>query len=134
MEFKGMGDMMAGSNFKAQLEALRPQMAAAAQKIYDEWEQGEDDGGGGICDEIEHEISGIIASNVESEVIQGGQDGDDHAWTIAYLGKEVYGIDIAPMLYERGGGYSWTKVPGVTFDADDVEIFPLDLDPSEFEK
>jgi GNAT superfamily N-acetyltransferase/2'-5' RNA ligase len=131
-------------SLEAQLAALRPQMAAAAQEIYDAWDQGgyrSSEGGdiefgeGGICDSIAREIGGIIASKIRNvEVTDGGQDGDDHAWTVAYRGKEVYGIDIPHTLYERGGGYSWTKVPGVTFGADDVEIFPMDVDPSEFAK
>jgi 2'-5' RNA ligase/GNAT superfamily N-acetyltransferase len=131
-------------SLQAQLMALRPQMAQVAQGIYDDWDSGgyrSSEGGdiefgeGGICDSIAREIGGIIASKIRDvEVTDGGQDGDDHAWTIAYRGKEVYGIDIPHTLYERGGGYSWTKVPGVTFSADDVEIFPLDVDPSEFAK
>lgn len=115
--------------FYQALKALTPQMAAAAQKIYDEWEQGDEDddfGGGGICDAIAQEISSIIVGNIaDVELIDGGQDGDDHAWVIAGLDGKAYGVDIAPGVYETGSGYSWTKRPGVTFDASDVDIFAI---------
>jgi GNAT superfamily N-acetyltransferase len=127
------------SPFKQSLLQLRPQMAAAAQKVYDEWvpnDEGEDDtfGGGGICDQISEAIQGVIVSNMEADIAEGGQDGDDHAWTIAYSQTETYSVDIHPYVYERGGGYSWTKVPGVRFDADDVEIFPVDVSAEDLNK
>jgi ribosomal protein S18 acetylase RimI-like enzyme len=115
--------------FYPALKALTPQMAEAAQKIYDSWEQGEEDddlGGGGICDEIAGAIAGIIVGNItDSDTVDGGQDGDDHAWVIAGLNGKAYGVDIPPGVYETGGGYSWTKRPLVTFDASDVDIFPI---------
>src|SRR5262245_59413971 len=85
-------------------------------------------GGGGICDRISDEISGVIVSSLDDvNVTDGGADGDDHSWTIAYRGGEAYGVDIAPSVYERGGGYSWTKVPDVTFDSSDIDIWKVPL-------
>ena len=117
-----------------QLQALRPQMAAAAQGIYDGWIQDEDDefNGGGICGAIAEAIQGIIVSSIgQVAVSEGGQDGDDHAWTIAHTDTEVYGVDISPSVYERGGGYSWTKIDDVQFEPRDVEVFAIDINPSE---
>ncbi len=118
-----------------ELFALRPQMAAAAQKVYDEnvsANADDSDDEHGICDEIAREIAGVIVSNIDSvEVDDGGQEGDDHAWVIAYRGKEVYGIDIPYHVYETGGGYSWELKVGVRFEPDQVSIFPLDIDVAD---
>jgi hypothetical protein len=114
------------------LEALRPEMAAAAQTIYDDWEQDEegedcDLGTGGICDEIALALADVIGQAIpDAEVADGGQDGDDHAWIEVMRGRESYGVDIPAGVYERGGGYCWRRVPGVRFGADDVQIFALD--------
>lgn len=138
---KKIGAAAPPSTFKQALIKLRPQMAAAAQNVYDEWEPDEegDDvfGGGGICDAISGAIAGVIVSHMDANTAEGGQDGDDHAWTIAYSpteASEVYGVDIHPYVYERGSGYSWTKIPGVRFDADDVEIFPVDVSAEDLNK
>ena len=108
------------------LMSLRPQMAQAAQKVYDSWE-GEDDeelGSGGICDEIAQEIAHVIVSKIAGvDIEDGGWDGDDHAWSIVSLGHERYGADIPPHVYEYGGGYHWTKRTNVHFSPHDVEIF-----------
>lgn len=125
------------SNLYRQLMALRPLMAQAAQKVYDAWDQGEDCdyGEGGICDEIASEISGIIVSHIRDvNTTDGGQDGDDHAWTVVYNQTESYGVDIPPQVYETGSGYCWHKIPDVTFEPNDVEIWNLGIHPREFEQ
>ncbi len=115
------------------LQALAPAIATAAQTVYDSWTQDEDDDfGGGICDAIASEIQGIIVSNIpDVNVTDGGHEGDDHAWSIAYTNSEVYGVDITPSVYETGGGYNWTKREGVTIDPTDVDIWPIDVKPSD---
>jgi hypothetical protein len=121
------------------IKALRPQMAIAAQEIYNEWEQDEegiDDilGGGGICSEISKEIESIVVENIPGiETIEGGQDGDDHSWIIVYNENEAVGVDIPFSLYESGGGYSWKKKMEVNFKPENVEIFPLDRKEFQFE-
>lgn len=104
-----------------QLEALKPQMAASAQKIYNEWD-GEE---GGICDEIAQAIIEIVSMNFDVDVGLGGWEGDDHAFVVVRDQDEeaVYGIDIPCHIYERGGGYSWEKIGEVQFSEDDVAIW-----------
>ena len=119
------------------LNTVRPNIARHIQKIYDEWNQnaeGEDEeyGTGGICDAISEEIIDLVISAQPFPLTahEGGQEGDDHSWIIVYTDTEVYGVDIPSHVYERGGGYSWKKIPNVTFDASDVNVFKLDIDPS----
>lgn len=107
---------------------LRPQLAAAAQTVYDSWEP-EDEynefGSGGICDAIANSF-GDILSHHGIDYTEGGHDGDDHAYLIAYNDKEAYVIDIPYSTYETGGGYSWSKVNDVQFSPDDVTIAEVD--------
>lgn len=102
-----------------QLVAIRPAIATAAQAIYDEWDQSEDDFG--ICDQIADAI-GTILNEAGIDNTYGGHDGDDHAYIIAYNESESYVIDIPYNTYEIGSGYSWKKIPDVTFDQNDVVI------------
>lgn len=114
-----------------ELFQLRPQMASAAQTIYDSWTQDENGfdeevGAGGICDQISEEIGGVIGlAGIDCEFEEAGQDGDDHSALIVSRGAERYIVDIPYHLYETGGGYSWKKIPGVQFSPDSVEIFKV---------
>jgi hypothetical protein len=114
----------------SKLKSLRPQMISAAQAEYDAWTGDGDDpelGSGGPCDRIANAIGDVLAqAGIDST--DGGQDGDDHAFLIAYDEKDAYVVDIPPGVYERGGGYNWKKIPDVTFEVDDIvlEKFPRD--------
>jgi hypothetical protein len=114
---------------KQQLRDLRGQMVTAAQEVYDEWEQGdqgidEEFGAGGICDAISQAIAGVIAENIDGvELADGGQEGDDHVYSIAYNEDEAYGVDIPSSTYETGGGYTWRKIEDVNFTPQDIDIF-----------
>jgi hypothetical protein len=112
------------------LEALRPQFAAAAQQVYDQWVQDEYDdlNGGGICQDVAEAIAGVIHQHipqVEAGTISASC-GEQHVWVILHNDHEGFSIDVPYHLYEKGGGYSWTKIPGVVFDARDIEIYPMD--------
>lgn len=124
------------------LDALKPRFAAAAQAVYDEWEQDEEGyseeyGGGGICDAISAEMSGVVSEGTfagEVTTHDGAAPGDDHAW-MAVVDREtgeVWGVDIPANVYETGGGYSWTKKPGVTILPEHVEVWKLDVSADEF--
>lgn len=112
-----------------QLMSLRPRMAFAAQKVYNNWEQDENGmdfelGGGGICDQVSQAIADVVVSSIRNaETTEGGQPGDDHSWLIVYNQQEAYGVDIPCHIYERGGGYSWQKTQGVHFSPDDISIW-----------
>jgi hypothetical protein len=103
---------------------LRPHIAAAAQAVYDSWkpnDEYDDFAGGGICDAISAAIvEMLMKANID--VTEGGHDGDDHAYTIAYNDEECYVVDIPYDLYEMGGGYNWQKIDGVQFNAADVHV------------
>jgi hypothetical protein len=122
---------------KMELQQLRRKMAAAAQKVYDRWEQDEEGhdeefGTGGICDEIATAISNVIQDQaIGADIFEGGHEGDDHNWVIVQDGDEAYGVDIPPAIYEYGGGYNWTKREDVTFEPSHVVIFPVPLQAPE---
>lgn len=120
------------SQLQTQILSLRPKMVQAAQAEYNAWNQNEegvdmDLGGGGICDRISNAISGVL-SEAGIDTTDGGQDGDDHAYTIAYNDTEAYGVDIDQHTYEKGGGFNWTKIPGVVFTPNNIEVWPIDRD------
>lgn len=114
------------------LDQLRPELAAAAQEVLDEWVQDEegfdeDLGGGGPCDRVSEAMSGVIGNALDGiEILDGGQDGDDHAWLIVVSDSEAAGVDIPPNVYETGGGYNWKKIPDAQVDSSDVAIWKID--------
>lgn len=87
---------------------------------------GQDEDYGGICDEIALEIGGILSS-AGINTVDGGHDGDDHAFIVAYNDNEAFIVDIPYNLYETGGGYNWKKIHGVQFIEDDVVISPISM-------
>jgi hypothetical protein len=105
---------------------LRPYFAQVAQQVYDSWQpdpvEGDPEiGAGGICDQISEAINEVLAA-ADIDTTSGGQDGDDHAYIIAYDDNEAYAVDIPFSLYETGGGYNWTKIENVSFTEDDIQI------------
>jgi hypothetical protein len=129
-----------GLSLKQQLEDLKGFIIRDAQEIYDTWDQDGDGidatyGSGGICDEISEAISVIVSSSIgDIETMEGGQDGDDHAYLVVYNDKEAYEIDIPYHIYETGGGYSWKKIPDVVFHEGMVEIHPIEIDRSSMQE
>ena len=113
-----------------ELETLRPQMATAAQQVYDDWnpdKEGLDPvyGEGGPCDEITAALAGVIAGATDVHLDDGGHEGDDHAFLLASRAGERYWVDIPPRVYEEGGGYSWQKIPGIQIKPEDIIIEPI---------
>jgi hypothetical protein len=120
----------ASSNLKHQLLSLRGEMAAAAQTVLDAWEQDEEGydeefGSGGACDAIQRAMSDVL-SKLDVSITEGGQPGDDHAYLIVYNDNEAYEVDIPPHVYERGGGYSWKKIPNVQLTPEHVVVQEID--------
>lgn len=114
------------------LLGLRPQLAVAAQRAYDAWDADDEFceiGDGGICDIVADGMGSVVANALgDVEIFDGGQDGADHAWivVVAVDRSEAYEVDVPPGVYERGGGYRWKKIPGVTIGAEDVIVEPID--------
>jgi len=110
-----------------------PALAAAAQKVYDDWDEDPDCyAGGGICHIIADEIaSKLIDEGVEATTVSQ-QIGEQHVYVVAKLKDGVYSIDIPPSTYETGGGYTWQKTKGVQFTKDDILIDKIDGDPRAF--
>ena len=116
------------NNLLSQLLQLRPQMAYAAQKIYDLWEPNDEYdefNGGGCCDAIASAINDILTVN-DINTTEGGHEGDDHSYIIAYNETESYIVDVPYNLYEYGGGYSWNKIENVKFNPNDISIAKID--------
>jgi hypothetical protein len=127
------------SKKKSDILSLRPQMAQAAQKVYDEWDQSGEEGDvelgfGGICQDIAEAIvevldhHGIEAGSVSQSI------GEQHVYAIAQVEEGVFEVDISPYTYERGAGYTWKKKPNVKFAPDDIAVSLIDKDPKKFEE
>jgi hypothetical protein len=116
------------------LEALRSELAQAAQAVVDEWTQDEEGfdeelGVGGACDQVSEAILSVLAEKLEGvEFTEGGQPGDDHAYTIVYDEDEAFAVDIPPSVYETGGGYSWKKRKDAKIEPDDVMFSEVERD------
>jgi hypothetical protein len=143
-------------DFKAQLNALKPKLAQAAQQVYDKWDASDEVDGdfnvgfGGIChliadamaEVIEESIPGaatttlshdsmvhvsVVAWDEATEETQEDDDPDEPRWI------DLYHVDINPYLYETGGGYNWQKIPDVQFDASFISISRDRVSPEDLE-
>jgi hypothetical protein len=117
------------------IERLRPRLAAAADAVVQAWEQDPEEGDpelgwGGPCDRVNEALQGVLAEGLEgssAEIEDGGQDGDDHAWTlVTFPDGAVVQVDVPARVYETGGGYVWTKRPNAKVRPEDVSIALLD--------
>lgn len=113
---------------------IRARLAAAAQQVYNDWEQDDDDelNGGGICDLVAGAMAEVLEQSGCSTGLVSAQVGEQHVFVVARTADGVYEVDIPYYLYERGGGYQWTKLPGVSFEESDIVIRRLSNDPRDF--
>lgn len=124
------------------IRALTPALAEAAQAVYDAWEVGEDGldperGAGGICDLVADAFVAVLGeAGVEGVLTLQAGCGENHVFAVALLESGVFTVDISPYRYEWGGGYAWTKIPGVRFEAGDVAIDRIEgpMSLEEFEE
>lgn len=116
----------------AAVRRLAPGLAAAAQGVYDAWDQdasGIDPelGGGGICDRIADAFLPLLSdAGVESLGTIQASCGENHIYVIALLSNGVFTVDIPPGHYEHGSGYAWTKRPGIVLGPGDIRIDRVD--------
>lgn len=126
----GMGDI-------GGVELPLAKIAAAAQEVYDAWEQDADGvdeefGVGGICDVVADAVAGVL-SQAGIEASTRHYFNDNHTVVIAQLPSGIYEVDIPLHLYERGSWYRYTKIPGVKFTPEHVTVVQLDPDPSNYD-
>lgn len=121
---------------KADIERLRPQLAQAAQKIYDDWNDDYKEviGEGGICQDIADAMAEVLNEHgIEAGPVSASV-GEQHVYVVARVIEGVFEVDISPYKYERGSGYRWTKIPNVKFHASDVSISMIYDDPKKYEE
>lgn len=126
----------------AELKTLAPDLIRAAQEVYDSWEKdehgnvwcGSQEGGGGICHLIADAILDVLASH--------GFECGSQSWDMSYgphvsalvkIEEGVYNVDINPFTYEKGGGYSYEKIPDIKFEVEDLDVYKVSSDPEDFE-
>ena len=115
---------------------LAPRLAAVAQEVYDAWDQNPETdelNGGGICHLIAEKMANILGE-ADVPVSTVSSNHEQHVYCIGQFQDGVYEIDIHHSVYERGGGFTWTKLPDVTFDPSDVTIYRLSDDPADIEQ
>jgi hypothetical protein len=126
MRFKQFLEQSKTGELYAQLIKLRSSFALAAQQVYDDWVQDQDDdlNGGGICQDIADAISTVISQNIQSADtgVVSSACGEQHVWCMVRNDQEAYEVDIPYHTYETGGGYSWKKIPNVRFNPSDISI------------
>jgi hypothetical protein len=119
---------------KAITPDVMKKLVAAAQKIYDEWDQTPETdelNGGGICHLIADELAGILSSHgVECQTVSSNYE--QHVYLVARFREGIYLIDIPYDYYERGAAFTWTKLPNIVFDDSHVVIRRLDADHRKF--
>lgn len=120
------------SPFLKKLHSLKPHLAEAAQREYDQWDASDpefgdpDNGFGGICHDIADKMGDVLNEHGIDVHIADSSGGEQHVWPIAYNDHEAYHVDIAPHHYETGGGYNWQKIPGVKFNSNHISIDPAE--------
>ena len=117
------------------ISTLKPQLAQAAQSIYDAWEQDEEGfaemyGGGGICDDIAKIMCDVIDKNTSFGSFYLYNEYDYHTSIYVYDNgtKECCNVDISPYYYEEGAAYTWKKIPEVEFISSMVSIRRVDYE------
>jgi hypothetical protein len=111
----------------------------AAQKEYDEWDASDEEDGdpevgfGGICHLIADAMADILNGKGFEVATVSATSGDQHVWVVGKFVEGVYSIDISPYTYEKGAGYTWSKIPNVRLTESDLEVIRLDVDPDAFE-
>jgi hypothetical protein len=118
-----------------EVKKLIPDFVKAAQLEYDNWDETDDDtyAGGGICHLIADSIANILSSNgFDAAVVSSPHE--QHAVVFCKVIEGVYQIDVPWRTYERGGGYSWKKIPDVVFNSNDIDFYQIDNDPANFDE
>ncbi len=118
-------------------EELLVEIAAAAQRVYDDWEQdadgeSEEYGAGGICDDVADAMADELIS-AGFDVATHHYEQDNHTVVILLENERVYEVNIPLHVYETGSWYTYRKIPGVQFGPGHISIIELPESPLEQE-
>ena len=119
-----------------EVELIKKELAAAGQKVYDDWEQDENGhndelGSGGICHLIADEMIDVFSKHGIQRIQTVSSTHEQHVYLVGQFREGVFMIDIHWSNYETGGGFNWKKIPDVTFDEDYITIYKLDRNPRQ---
>lgn len=112
-----------------------PFLIEIAQKVYDDWDEEDQDtyAGGGICHLIAEEFSSYLNYNDIETIIISAND-EQHVYCISKVKEGIYTVDIHWSFYETGGGYSWKKIPNVVFDGSEISFFRVSPDYNDWDE
>jgi len=145
MYYKPKKTIASSNSFENSLKSLTSAFVDAAQQIYDDWDENPDVyGGGGICHLIADSFVEIINKNYPNYTTTTfTRDDIQHVETIVYNIDpdilydeddesndlvELVIVGLSPFIYERGGGFSWTKIPEVEFSNNDITFYKTTVD------
>lgn len=103
------------------LKSILPQLAEAAERVYNAWEQDEEGysneyGTGGICDRVADEMASTYdtlrpntLADWESFTMYKEHQCHTDFYVVNHKEKEIIEVGLPPHAYETGGGYTWKK-------------------------
>lgn len=109
--------------------SLLQELVAAAQRVYDDWEQNEDGidlelGCGGICQGIANSLQAVLIEHHFDCTTVHSECGEQHVWVVIRHDNFYWELDIPYHRYERGSGYVWRKIPNIRFTPADILLTP----------
>lgn len=109
-------------------------LTAAAQAVYEAWDESDVDtyAGGGICHLIADAFCEVL-SEADIQAASISSPHEQHVYVLLQTAQGVYSLDLPWYRYERGGGFSWTKLPDVVFSQDDLVWLLIDRNPDKFD-
>jgi len=118
----------------AHLRSKAPKIAAIAQEEYDAWDEADVDtyAGGGICHFIAEAVQSALYRD-GIECITQSSNHEQHVFVVALVKEGIYMVDVPWSVYERGGGFTWYKLPNVHIRPSDVVFYCIDPDASHWD-
>ena len=116
-----------------QAKNLLPMILPKIQKAYDDWDEIDVDtyAGGGICHILADAICDVLGNNgIECTPVSSSHE--QHVYVAGKFSEGIYIIDIPYHIYETGGGFSWKKIPNITFETGDVTFYRASSDPADW--
>ena len=116
-----------------QAKNLIPMILPKVQKEYDDWDETNVDtyAGGGICHILAEAICDVLGNNgIECTTVSSSHE--QHVYVAGKFAEGIYIIDIPHHTYETGGGFSWKKIPNITFETGDVTFYMASSDPADW--